>query len=277
LDAFFLPTPTGRRFCVFHPAAAPGGAREGALVFVHPFAEEMNKSRRMAALTACAFAQSGFDVLRMDLLGCGDSDGDSADATWDAWQRDIELAVTWLAARTEGRVWIWGLRLGALLAAVVASRASDPMHLLFWQPTTSGQRFIQQFLRTQVLADIISESGGRRSGSEMLTALSNGKFLEVAGYRLTPDLMLPIHRAELPPPPRGSIVRCIEIAQGMTDVSLSSQRVVAEWREMGVDAAASVVEGPPFWQTQEMSDCPSLIAASVSAVVDSTTLDRRSI
>ena len=50
-EAFFLPSPehpAGQRFCIYHP---PQGATVRALVvYVHPFAEEMNKSRRMAAL-----------------------------------------------------------------------------------------------------------------------------------------------------------------------------------------------------------------------------------
>jgi hypothetical protein len=53
---FFLDTPDGQRFCLFHP---PGAPCRGAVVYVHPFAEEMNRSRRMAALQARALAAQG--------------------------------------------------------------------------------------------------------------------------------------------------------------------------------------------------------------------------
>ncbi len=68
----------------------------GAVVYVHPFAEEMNKSRRMAALQSRALAAAGFAVLQIDLLGCGDSSGDFGDASWDEWIDDVLLAVRWL-------------------------------------------------------------------------------------------------------------------------------------------------------------------------------------
>ena len=49
-EAFFLPGPRPPgRFCLLH---LPTGPVRGCVLFVPPFAEEMNKSRRMVALTA---------------------------------------------------------------------------------------------------------------------------------------------------------------------------------------------------------------------------------
>ena len=45
-DIFFLPRNGGQRLCIYH--AARGPSVRGALVYIHPWAEEMNKSRRMA-------------------------------------------------------------------------------------------------------------------------------------------------------------------------------------------------------------------------------------
>ena len=39
LEAFFLPAEPGERFCLAH---VPAGAPRGAIVYVHPFAEEMH-------------------------------------------------------------------------------------------------------------------------------------------------------------------------------------------------------------------------------------------
>ncbi len=73
-EAFFLPVANAQhsqRFCLFHPAQ--GRASGAPLLYLHPFAEEMNKSRRMAALQSRALAEHGYAVLQIDLLGCGDS------------------------------------------------------------------------------------------------------------------------------------------------------------------------------------------------------------
>ena len=62
-----------RRFWLHHPAR--GGAVRARVLYLHPLAEEMNRSRRMAALQARALAAAGCEVLQPDLLGCGDSAG----------------------------------------------------------------------------------------------------------------------------------------------------------------------------------------------------------
>ena len=75
VQAFFLPADRGARFVLFQPAQRD--VSRGTILYVHPFAEEMNKARRMAALQTRAFADAGYDVMRIDLYGCGDSSGDS--------------------------------------------------------------------------------------------------------------------------------------------------------------------------------------------------------
>jgi alpha/beta superfamily hydrolase len=72
---FFLDGPAGNLFCLHFPRSTPGGARRCALV-LPPFAEELNKSRRMGALAARALQRAGHDVLLIDLYGTGDSAGD---------------------------------------------------------------------------------------------------------------------------------------------------------------------------------------------------------
>jgi exosortase A-associated hydrolase 2 len=99
-EAFFLPlgSATGeQRFCLFYPTL--GDKLHGLMLFIHPFAEEMNKSRRMAAIQARAFAQAGYAVLQIDLKGCGDSSGDFGDATWQHWVNDVLLGIRWLRER----------------------------------------------------------------------------------------------------------------------------------------------------------------------------------
>ena len=114
---FFLPASGGQRYCLLH-LPPPGQASRGGIVYLHPFAEELNKSRHVAAAQARAFAAAGYSVLQIDLYGCGDSSGDFAEARWAIWHNDLHLACAWLAQRVDGPLTLWGLRLGALLALV---------------------------------------------------------------------------------------------------------------------------------------------------------------
>ena len=77
LEAFFLPAAPGERFCLAH---APAREPRGAIVYVHPFAEEMHKSRRMAALQARLLAARGWLVLQPKRSTCSTSQPRAASA-----------------------------------------------------------------------------------------------------------------------------------------------------------------------------------------------------
>ena len=53
MEPFFLPTTDGQRLCIHH---SPAGPARGAVLYLHPWAEEMNKARRVAALQSRALA-----------------------------------------------------------------------------------------------------------------------------------------------------------------------------------------------------------------------------
>ncbi len=211
MEAFFLSTFRGHRFCIVRrpPPEAP---RRGGLLYIHPFAEEMNCSRRMASLQAAAFARQGFTVLQIDLEGCGDSSGDFGDASWAAWLDDVALAWRWLAAQTEGGLWMWGLRSGCLLAAQAARGLSpSPVGLLFWQPVLLGRQHLNQFLRLAMVADLLRGTPGR-GGDSLLERLTEGQSVEVAGYLLSPALALGLAQADLNTLPAGIRVVCLELS-----------------------------------------------------------------
>lgn len=277
LQAFFLPTPgglPGHRFCLFHPAK--GDTARGCVVYIHPFAEEMNKARRMAALQAQALAREGFAVLQIDLLGCGDSSGDFGDATWRAWLDDVASACWWLRKHGVGTggqgvpLWLWGLRAGCLLAAEVATAWNEPCHLLFWQPPAAGRLLLQQFLRLKVAGDVID---GKAKGAmeSMRRQLAAGESVDIAGYRLSADLAAGLEKSSAQPAAAhaGKVERLavLELSTRQ-DASLgpATEKLAAQWRAAGVAVCSQIVNGPAFWQTTEIEDAPALVAATTALI-----------
>ena len=259
-EAFFLATESGERFCLYHAALGPC---RGALVYVHPFAEEMNKSRRMAALQARALAAAGVAVLLIDLHGCGDSDGEFGEARWEQWKLDLASASAWLGARCDHPVGLWGLRLGALLALDYARTASTPLaRLVLCQPVLQGASFMTQFLRLRVASAMFDDGAETGSGTRELRALLQaGQSLEVAGYSLAPELVAAIDGLDaagmLPPCP----VDWIDIvATAERPVSPAALRIAGEWERNGLAPAMHKVAAPAFWSTQEIAESPELIA-----------------
>jgi len=264
LEAFFLPATPGQRLCIHHAPRA--GAVLGMLLYVHPFAEEMNKSRRMAALQSRALAEAGYAVLLIDLLGCGDSSGDFGDASWSAWVADVVLAFEWLRARYQAPAWLWGLRAGCLLAAAAAPQLASKANLLFWQPATAGKSLLQQFLRLKLAGDLQSGQSTAVMAS-MREQLATGAAVEIAGYSLPPALAQGLEQARLQPVAQAGRVEWLEVSsRAGAGLLPASAPVVAAWQEAGAALRTQVVGGPAFWQTTEIEDAPALIAATLSAL-----------
>jgi uncharacterized protein len=268
LEAFHLPAGEGRageRLCLHHRPPA-GVALRGAWVYLHPFAEEMNKARRMAALQARALAAAGHAVLQIDLQGCGDSSGDFGDASWDGWLADARLAHRWLADAHGVVPGFWGLRAGCLLAAEAARGMAQPMDFLFWQPVPAGKTHLAQFLRLKSAAALL-EGGPRDAANDPRQALARGEPVEIAGYALAPSLAKGLEQAQLAPPAEARHGLWIEIdAREEAELMPATRKALDAWQPVHRTLAATRVRGPAFWQTQEIEDVPALLDATLAGL-----------
>jgi exosortase A-associated hydrolase 2 len=265
-EAFFLPAQQGHRFCLYTPAS--GNSEKAALIYLHPFAEELNKTRRMVALQVKALAEAGYSVLQIDLLGCGDSSGDFGDATWDGWLADVELAYQYLRQRSSATIWLWGLRAGCLIAASAAPRLPEKVKFLFWQPMLAGQVVFQQFLRLAAAGALFDADGGKGVVARLKTALAAGKEIEVAGYRLSPLLANPLVLAEVNPlnGVTSNLIWLDVSSREKPEISLTTTAQLDNWRNAGHQVEHQTVSGPGFWQSTEIELAPALFDATLAAL-----------
>lgn len=266
-SAFFLPLPNGARFCIYH--APNGGGRKRGVVYVHPFGEEMHKARRMAALQSRRLAAEGYAVLQIDLYGCGDSAGDFADTRWEEWVHDVRRAIAWLKQRLDGAVSLWGLRLGATLAAEVArDRAIGVDHLLLWQPVPAGEQFLSQFLRLRLAGEMLAAGAATTALHELRRELAQGRSVEIAGYELPAQLASAIATLDLAAMlPAVQHVHWLEVgAEAGAPLRPASRRVVAAWATGGFPISTAIVPGEPFWSTIEIAECEALLGATLDAI-----------
>jgi len=212
-------------------------------------------------------AEAGFDVLQIDLLGCGDSAGDFADATWQAWLDDVLRAYHWLRTQSSAPLTLWGLRASCLLAAEAVVRLPESANFIFWQPVVSGKQHWQQFMRLKMAGELAS---GQAKGitEQLRQQLAAGQTVEIAGYSVSPGLVDGLEKAELQPPAvRPGRVIWLELSM-REDASLApvSQKCIEQWQVAGCTVDAQVVRGPGFWQTSEIEDAPDLVAATLAAL-----------
>lgn len=242
------------------------GTTSRAVVIVPPFAEELNKCRRMMALQAKALAAAGTPCCYLDFSGTGDSEGEFADVRVTHWTDQLQMLTGLL--RTEYGVDapdLLGVRLGALLAVQYARR-SDALvrRLVFWQPVAEGGQYLKQFLRTRVMASAIGAGAGRESIADLRRALATTGYVEVAGYRLSDALARDLESLSLSELPQQLAQRThwIEVQGGQSPVLSPASRRYLEQMPAGLHSYA--VSGEPFWSTVEIGSAPALVDLSCS-------------
>ena len=136
--------PVDRRlFGHYHaPAGAP---RSCGVVLCNPLGWEGLVTHGTYRALADALSRAGFAVLRFDYDGTGDSLGTDEDPDrLQAWLVSIDAAVEEL--RTQSRVsevGLFGLSIGATLAAYAAAARRDIASLALWAPTLEGRQYVR--------------------------------------------------------------------------------------------------------------------------------------
>jgi exosortase A-associated hydrolase 2 len=258
----FLPSPRGDLLVT---RWLPAGKPSASVLFVPPFAEEMNKCRPMQALTARRLAAQGVQAIAVDLSGTGDSAGEFREARLGHWQQDLALVADWAAGEGAPVVGLVGMRFGALLALDFAGRLPGPLRVALWQPVASGQLLLTQFLRLRVAGGLLT-GRGTESVASLTAELKAGTVLEIGGYELHPELAAALDGLDLRKmtPPTGARIGWFEVAAAPAGgeqpaVSRVAADRLRDWTAAGVAAEGLALPGDTFWSTVELTTCPALV------------------
>lgn len=258
---FFLPGKGGSLFATLTRPADRNNCTK-AILYIHPFGEEMNKSRRTVALQARALGEMGYAVLTVDLPGCGDSYGDLGAVSWNQWIDELEGCLSWLKRQTDSPVCLWGLRMGALLAAeIAANHKEDVERLILWQPVVEGRSIVSGFLRMSLAAALLRTNSQQETVAELRSQLASGSSVEIAGYQLSGSLSNSIEMQSLANYGYANhAVDWIEVSKLEKEkTAITSSRVIDIWNERGAKVRSHIAVGDSFWNTVEISECTGLI------------------
>ena len=247
----FLAARSGDLYLLRHDSAKTPSR---CVVFLPPFAEEMNRVRAIITATAHALNNSGLSCCVFDLHGTGDSDGDFSDARWDIWMSNIDDVLAYLRRQGYAKIDMIGIRLGALLAIeYIESRKPDVDRLMLWDPVLSADRHVDQFLRTRTMAAMMA--GQTETVEQLRGRLLSGETVEVGGYSLHPDLATQLYRKRPPGPPDLPnttltwVGRDAKVAAGAQTSRLQVSQVVQADYE-------------PYWSSVEPVSAAALVRAT---------------
>jgi len=144
-----------RRIFAWHHAPASNVRRGAAVILCPPLGYEYMSSYRTLRLVAERLAALGFDSIRFDYEGTGNSTGDALEANRvAAWIRSVDTA-TREARRLCGssQIAVIGLRAGALLALQSIPAIGTVDRLVLWNPFASGRAYVRELKATARLSE----------------------------------------------------------------------------------------------------------------------------
>lgn len=195
----YLDSADGQIYTVTHAAR---GRRRGAVLLCGPFGVERERAYLVLVAWARVLARNGFEVMRFDYRGNGESTGAFEDMTIGRWREDATACAARLTeAGHGGALVLHGVRMGALIAAeLFASGIGDG--LLLWAPPVSADAMLRDTLRHHLIAQSMGGSGSPpRMREQLITALESGMQVNVDGYFWTKGLWKEAQRHPLLLPP----------------------------------------------------------------------------
>lgn len=264
-NPFFLQCEAGDIFCIYYP---PNNRREKNedVLLIPPFAEEMNKSRKMFAMQARLLNSLGYGVLIVDLYGTGDSHGNFREASWEIWCANISSAIKWLNNHGADSISLLGLRFGALLAmAQIRQTTTKIKRIILWQAVVNGKNMITQFLRLRVAASMMSAAKSKESTTMLRQLSKENQSIEVAGYELSSRLISDLDSIEL-----SSLVETDSppiywfelVPDKDRQHSPISQKIIEHWRSLKISVHPTLIVGEFFWSSLEITYSQNLLQAT---------------
>jgi pimeloyl-ACP methyl ester carboxylesterase len=243
MKPFYFGAPEKPLFGIY--SAPTGHTRSrNALVLCYPFGPEYVRAHRALRELSHHLTQRGHHALRFDYFGCGDSSGESEEGTVEQWLEDVAQAVEELRESSGlPRVSLLGLRFGATLAALAASRNPAINRLVLWDPILNGADYLEELRqRNRQFME------GRPRPRGWVEAEPPE---EVLGAPLTPALrasMAALNLLSLPKlPAEKALLISTEERQGLEELADHLTR-------LGTPTDRQHVPSPPLWLKQDQVD-----------------------
>ena len=155
-----------------------------AIILVPPFAEEMNRSKRMYVLCARLLANAGFHVISFDYSGTGDSSDEWGEFEYQDWVNDL-IDVYHYTKKIAVDVNFIALRFGVfVLADAIVGKHVTASKCILWDPIETGEILTRQLVRMKI-ASTLTDASRKITTKDVMEDMRNTGFLESAGYRIT--------------------------------------------------------------------------------------------
>jgi pimeloyl-ACP methyl ester carboxylesterase len=239
MHPYFFGPPERQLFAVHHPAQV--AARGHGVVICYPWGHEYVNSLRGCRQLAARLARLGFDVLRFDYYGTGDSAGWGEDVTCRSCIDDVLQAIEELTSNHRlHTLSLIGVRLGATVAALAAAQRDDVEGLVMWEPVEAGRVYLAA-LRARHAAFLQSEAEGGRRQQPYTSAQ------EIMGFPLPPAMAAELDGVDLLSLTRSPAAHVLLLGGEPGETSAAQRTVAAHLGGLCSDFAYALLPGQGIW------------------------------
>jgi hypothetical protein len=173
-------------YCVHHHAVAP---QRAAVLLAGSIGAERERAWRTTVLLARHLAECGFETLRFDYRGMGESEGLFENYCLSDWREDVERCAEYVGAHApNGPLLLCGTRAGCMpVGECFRDGCGDSMLML--APPAGGREFLMDTMRRTLMADMLAHPNQPRQTREEIAAqLESDCQVNVDGYFWSPRL-----------------------------------------------------------------------------------------
>jgi len=214
----------------------------------HPLAEEKLWAHRVFVSFARDLSTAGFDVLRFDFRGEGDSDRDFEQTDFETRIEDAARAIDAVHEMNPSisEVTLLGLRLGASVAAATAARRSDVARLVLWDPVADGSAYMQSVLRLNLMFQMAQHRKVLENRDALVARLAEGETVNIEGYELAQPLFQQVSKFRLADllPEFSADTLIVQINQGQAPMKPEFAALAETLTRCHVE----MVREEPFWK-----------------------------
>jgi pimeloyl-ACP methyl ester carboxylesterase len=230
-----------------HPASH--GSQNSSVIICPPFGEERKCSYRLLWNLSNQLQERGFNVVRFDYAGTGESSGMHSDMQLNDWVCNIDDMYRFVKETyPSGSITAIGVRLGANLAL----RATVPFdNIILWEPLPLGERYADELFRRQKIKQALGDSA---SESESIK-LKEDSLLDLDGFVVNNAFMNELHDVELV----HDLVKCKVVTVSILHIT-GARQFSGDWN--AIDAHSrhheniniELVREKPFWGKTDLHD-----------------------
>lgn len=229
--------------CTHLPLRSP----TAGLVVCCSIQAEFVKNYRKEVLLARSLSPAGVAVQRFHYRGTGNSDGDTADATFKTMRDDaLEAAETLKRKTGVSKVAFAGTRWGGLIASAAAARF-DGAPLILWEPALDPARYFREVFRSRLIHNL-KDGETPPPFSQLLDELKQKGSLDILGHAIDYPLYASAigHTLadEIGTSPRPVLL--IQLSRGQ-NLREDYRSIISSWEDLGFLVQSRVIGKQEAW------------------------------